>query len=354
MKIYKKYLIKNLFKHFLLILFILTTIIWTTRIIRYISYITDYGVDLIGFIRIIISVLPNLLLITIPISAFITIIFCYNKLIKNNELIILQNSGLKLFDMITPPLIMSFFLCAFSFLVILYFLPKSNVEFENIKVYLRNSITNILLNKTNSFNNFDNITIFSKKSNGNTLYSLLIYIKDPDGKIDKILYAKNGILNGNYITLLDGNLQEFKTDNKKDLKLLFFEKYTIDISKYYNINDIKNSIDEDTMFLSELLKIKDKNQKIKAEILERITNPFISIVLVLFSSILVLNLNFSRMENNKELFKIYLLNIADFSLFLYSFKILKNNINGIYITLCSFIIPFLWCWFFLIYKKVFK
>ncbi len=256
--------------------------------------------------------------------------------------------------MIVPPLFVSFFLCIFSFLIVLYFLPKSNREFENIKVYLKNSITNILLNKTNSFNNFDNITIFSEKSNNNILYSLLIYIKDSDGKIDKILYAKNGILNGNYITLIDGNLQEFKTDSKKDLKLLYFKKYTINISEYYNINDIKDNIDEDTMFLSELLKIKNKNQKIKTEIIKRITNPFISIILVIFSSVLVLNLNFSRMENNKELFKIYLLNIADFALFLYSFKILKNNTHGIYITICSFVIPIFWCWFIAKYKRIFK
>lgn len=344
MKIYKKYLLKNLFKHFLLILFILTAVIWTTRTIRYVSYITDYGIDLPGFLKIIISVLPNLMLITVPISAFITVIFCYNKLIKNNELIILQNSGLGRFDLIIPPLILSLFLCIFSFIIVLYFLPKSNREFENIRVYIKNSITNILLNKTNNFNNFNNITIFSEKSENNTLYSLLIYIKDFDGKIDKILYAKKGILNGNLITLLNGNLQQFSLKNKKDLKFLFFDKYTIDISEYYNIDDIKNNFDEDTMFLNELLRIENKNQEIIAEIIERLTNPFISVILIIFSSVLVLNLNFSRMENNRELFKIYLLNIADLAVFLYSFKILKNDMIGIYLTLGSFAIPLLWCW----------
>lgn len=341
MKIYKKYLLKNLFKYFVLILFISTTIIWITRIIKYIFFITEYGLDFKSFFKIIISVLPNLLLITFPLSAFISIIFFYNKLIKNNELIILQNSGLTKTHLLLPSLFLSIFICFMSFSITLYFLPKNNIEFENIKIYMKSSIANILLSNSNNFNNFKNITIYSKEINNNILKSVIIYItEEGDGKrvYNKAIYAKYGIIVGNYITLLNGNIQEFNIYDNKNLKLLFFNKYTIDISQYYNLN-FEKRFDENLMFLDELLKIKNKNQKIISEIINRILNPLISIVLAIFSSILVLNLNFTRAENNKQLFIIYLLCIIDLSLFLYSFKILDKNINGIYITILSFIIP---------------
>lgn len=343
MKIYKKYLFKNLLKHFLLILFIFTAIIWTTRVIRYVYLITEYGIDIKGFLKIIVSVLPNLLLITIPISAFITVILTYNKLIKNNELVVLENAGLKKSYMIFPPLFLSFFLCALSFAITLYFLPKSNREFDNIKLYLKNSVTNILLNNSNNFNNFDNITLYTKNIvENNILNSLTIYIKDKEKTTDKILHAKRGILDGNYITLFNGELQEFNRENSKDVRFIFFEKYVIDISQYYNLNDIKGNIDEDSMFLQDLFKIKDKNQEIVAEIIERFANPLVSIVLTVFSAVLVLHLNFSRMENNKQLFGIYLICMVDLALFLYSMKALKEHMAGIYVTILSFLFPMLW------------
>ena len=102
MNIYKKYLFCNLLKPFLLSFFILTGIVWLTRIINYLSYLTEYNANFLLFIDLIVLVIPNLLPLVIIISAIISIINTYNKLLENNELTILNNAGLNKKKLIEP------------------------------------------------------------------------------------------------------------------------------------------------------------------------------------------------------------------------------------------------------------
>lgn len=331
MKLYIKYLLKNLLKYFILILFILTSIIWITRIIRYIYYITEYGLNIKNFLTIIVNVLPSLLLLTIPVSAFMSIIFLYNKLIKNNELIIFQNAGLKTKHFMIPILIMSIIIVTISYSITLHFLVLSNIKFENTKEYMKNDAVKVLLNNTN-FNTFENITIYAKENKNNILNSIFLYIKSKDGtETNKIIYAQTGKITNTYITLNNGNLQEFTDKNNNTLQTVYFDKYTVNIAEYYNIHE-KEKIDFDLMTLSELYKIKDTNDKIMAEIANRILTPLLSLSLSILACLLILNTNFSRSDDNKNIVKSYTICLISFALYLFFIK--ASQKNNIYIYIC--------------------
>lgn len=328
MKIYIKYILKNLLKYFVLILFILTMVVWITRTTRYIYYITDYGLSFVNFIVIIVNVLPNLLMLTLPISSFMSIIFSYNKLIKNNELIIFQNLGLKKINFLIPVFIFSFFVSILYYTITLYLLQLSNIKFEKIKLSMRNDAVKVLLNNTN-FNSFQNITLYAKEKNNDILYSVFLYIKSNEKtNYDNIIYASSGKIVGTNIIFYNGNIQEFKK-NESSLKTIFFDKYTIDISKYYDIDDAK-VFDYDLMSLKELFQIKN-NKIVNAEIANRLLSPILSITLSILACMLILNIKFSRNENNKSIIFIYSACIVVFALYLFFIKSAKNNNSYIYL-----------------------
>lgn len=345
MKVYILYLLKNILKYFILILFTLTIIIWITRTIRYVYFITEYGIDLKTFILIITLILPDLLIFSIPISTFLAIIFLYNKLIKNNEMVILQNAGVGKSGFLFPPFVLSLIVMFCLYSITLYLSPKSNRIFEEQKEEIRNNMVNVLLNNTN-FNNFQNITFYAKERDGNSLSSIVFYFNDE--KTDKILYAKDGKINNTIITFNDGNMQEF--DNDLFLRVIYFDKYSIDISKFYKI-DYTTYEETSTMFLKDLLKIEEKNNEVKVEIFNKIFFPFLSITLSILASLLVLNNTFSRFENNKDIFISYFICLINFVFFIYFVKLGKKNIIFLFISFLSLFTPLFYLLFNYIKKK---
>jgi hypothetical protein len=203
---------------------------------------------------------------------------------------------------------------------------------------IKNNVIDILLKNDNTFNNFKNITVYVKNSNNDVLNLLIIYIKGDKNKRDRVIHAERGAVNGNYINLVNGNIQEFDNKNHKNIDILFFDNYTFDLSKYYDV-DISTTPSVNSLFLRELIQIKDKKQNEIAKIFNMLLTPLLSIVLSVFSAILILNQDFSRAENNKKLLKIYLLCIIDFMIFLYSMDAFERNKNGIYGATTSLILP---------------
>ena len=260
-------------------------------------------------------------------------------------MVILQNAGVGKSGFLFPPFVLSLIVMFCLYSITLYLSPKSNRIFEEQKEEIRNNMVNVLLNNTN-FNNFQNITFYAKERDGNSLSSIVFYFNDE--KTDKILYAKDGKINNTIITFNDGNIQEF--DNDLFLRVIYFDKYSIDISKFYKI-DYTTYEETSTMFLKDLLKIEEKNNEVKVEIFNKIFFPFLSITLSILASLLVLNNTFSRFENNKDIFISYFICLINFVFFIYFVKLGKKNIIFLFISFLFLFTPLFYLLFNYIKKK---
>lgn len=354
MKKYTIYLIKNLFYSFCLTVFIITAIIWVTRSIKYIKYITEYGLEINIFFQVILLILPPLMLIILPISIIITNILIYNKLIKNNELIILQNSGVSKKSILFASFLLSLACSSYIFYLTFFLIPKTDYKLINIQKNMKNNIINVLLNNDN-FNRLNNITLYVKEKQDDSLNNLLIYIENKKENKIQMIYAKKGIVQDNIIKLVNGNIQEFFYTNQSAQTTMFFNEYTVDLFKYYNIN--KNDFKEKKFSFSslniiELLFFYDKNNKeYLYELHQRIINGLICLSVGLLSAFLIINANFSRTNNNKDLLQNFIINISIFLIVLYTLKLAKNNINIIYLSYLFIFIPILYVYFNLREKK---
>jgi lipopolysaccharide export LptBFGC system permease protein LptF len=291
-------------------------------VINYLEYITEYGLSLRNFITIILLVLPNLLLITVPLSLFLSVIFTYNKLIKNNEIIILQSVGVKKPHLIEPVAYFNVIVALLLYLNTMFFIPKTNRQSDNMKEVMKNDLINLMF-KNNRFDNIKNITFYANTNSQQELENLMLYIKSTDSKEkDKMIYSKTAEINGVYITLHDGNIQEFSPLNREENSIIFFEKYNLNFGDYYNIDAKDNSAaDMDALNIFELFNLKN-NKKVASEIVKRMISPTIGLFLSVLASCLILNKKFSRMESEIETARIYLLCTLLFMVFTY---LLKGN-----------------------------
>jgi lipopolysaccharide export system permease protein len=300
--------------------FVLTSIIWITRIINYLEYITEYGLGVKNFIIIILLLLPGLLTITASLSLFLSVIFAYDRLIKNNEMVILQNAGVGKFQLVKPTIYLSAIVVALLFFNTMFLIPKTNKQFSHMKEIMKNDIINLMF-KNNNFDSIKNVTFYAVTNEQQGLENLVIYSRSENGEgKHKIIYSKTAEINGVLLRLMDGNIQEFNPNIADENNSIFFKEYNLNLGDYYNLNPKKNnSMDMSAMNVVELLKIKE-NQEIDGEIIKRGANSVVGLFLSVLGCCLILDKKFSRMRDDTEIVKIYLICALLFAIFIYLAK----------------------------------
>ncbi|MDR2777876.1 MAG: LptF/LptG family permease, partial [Rickettsiales bacterium] len=266
MKVYQRYLYRNLVKYFFLSLSIVAGTMWAVRSMGYLDYMTRCGLSILEFVSIMIFSLPRVLLMVIPFGIFISIILYYDKIARNNELIILRVSGLEKRQLAYPSLLLGLVGCLLSSTMTFYFVPKSNLMFRSTLGLVESNITNLLLTSEN-FNKFQNITLYLGDRDGNNMGFLMAHSGGPGYSKNKILYAKSAtLLDNNHLELRNGNIQEFQPGVPDEIKVLFFDQLTLNLKDIYSVQGRFERQSVDYMYPSELFKIEKKSLSVKGEI----------------------------------------------------------------------------------------
>lgn len=271
---YNKYIIKHLVHSTLLITLSLTSIVWLAQALRFVEFIVNQGVSITVFLHLTILLIPSLLLMILPPSLFCAVLFTYNKLSSDSELVVMQAMGLSNWRLAKPALIVSMIAMLLTYTIALYLQPLSYKQFKDMQYILRDKYVSLLVQEGVFSNPVDGLTVFIRE-------------RDPDGKLHGILVHDNrqqtNKQTGKSITMMaeSGNLVEtaqgprflLENGNRQEmtngrLSLLNFDSYTLDISFYTNsINTRKPDMQE--LFISQLLGFADESTLTTSEILKR-------------------------------------------------------------------------------------
>jgi lipopolysaccharide export system permease protein len=178
--------------------------------------------------------LPSFLAMLLPIGLFAALIFTYNRLTADSELIIMRAVGLSPARLAYPGLVLAVAIAITGYSLALYFMPLSYREFKDMESDVRSGYSVIML-REGAFNTI---------SQGLTIY---IRVRETDGELRGIIMhdsrdikqvvtvmAERGILaqsnDGPRVIMVDGNRQLLDRETGK-LSLLYFERYTADIGK---------------------------------------------------------------------------------------------------------------------------
>jgi lipopolysaccharide export LptBFGC system permease protein LptF len=307
---------------------------WAVRSTGYVDYMTSCGLSISKFVALMALSIPKVLLLVIPFALFISIILYYDMLAKNNELIVLEVSGLGKKQLSFPSFLLGLVGCFLSCTMTLYFVPRSNILFRNTLKIVESRITNLLMTSEN-FNEFQEITLYLRAKNEEDINFLVAYDGNYNSGMNKILYARSAkLLNDNHLELHSGNIQRFRPDIPNEINILFFDRLVLDLNDLYSVRGKSGQQNVDFMYLGELLGLEKKSLAIVGEILGRILVPIFSLLLAIFSSLLSLNrIPLGRTGNGSDNLK----NIANYSLcalitalFFYLLRLAKSRISGFY------------------------
>jgi lipopolysaccharide export system permease protein len=230
---YQRYLLRQLLGPFVLVALGLTVVIWLTQSLRFIDLIVNKGLALHAFIYMSMLLLPSFLGAILPVALFCSILFVYNKLTMDSELISLRAAGVSQWALAKPALLLATVVAILSYSITMYFVPNSYREFKERQFILRSDYSSILLQEGVFNNLIDDVTVYIRaREGGGALKGILVH----DSRIREkpiTMMAESGVLvrtdEGPRFVLMNGNRQEINKDTSQ-LSLLYFDRYTMDLS----------------------------------------------------------------------------------------------------------------------------
>ena len=281
MKGITKYVLWQLLVGMILVTAGLTCVIWLSQSLRFVEMIVNRGLSVGTFIYLTMLLLPNFLSIIMPIALFTVVVFTYNKLIADRELVVMRSAGLSQNALAKPALILAFAVVFVGYSLTLYLLPNSYRMFREMQWDIRYNYSQILL-REGAFNVIsDDVTVYlRKRTNDGQLRGILVHDVRKKDKPSTIMAERGAVIDSDgyaRVVMFDGNRQEIDK-NTKNLSILYFDKYVFDLESKKNDGGIRYREARERMPL-ELLNIKKEklmNKKDHGKFIVEGHNRFIS------------------------------------------------------------------------------
>jgi lipopolysaccharide export system permease protein len=210
----------------------LSAAIWLAQSLRLIDLIVNRGLSIGVFVYLALLILPRFLDIVLPIGTFIAVLFVFNRLSSESELIVMRAAGLSPFALAKPVLILATISFAVLMTMSAYFLPASNRAFKDLQFEIRNRFVASLIQEGTFTTISDKLTIYvrGRDSRGELIGLLINDGRDPQRPVTML--AERGVFaeiaGGTRLIMLNGNRQQYDFNTGK-LSLLTFQSYTLDL-----------------------------------------------------------------------------------------------------------------------------
>lgn len=333
MKLYNKYILFKTVTAFFVLLTLLVILIWFSKTISFVHYITENGVELQQFSLLFLLILPWLLLFIVPISLFIAVLLIYNRLLLNNEITILKNSGLTKIAISKAAIFFALFSTLFCFFISFYLMPLSNKKLRKVRTNFENNYSNLSFSK-GTFENLKSLTIYVKdKNDDNQIFGILLH-DARNQEVSTTITAKKGNLKFEGGSLLlymqDGTLQRFTYQDNKE-EILSFDNYVVNLSDNSKDDNLQKRWKPKERFLNELLNPTDDpsaSDKIQyqIELQQRITYPLMSTVLVMIALAFILRGDLNRRGNNFNIIAAIIMGISFLGITIMIYRLLGTSL----------------------------
>ena len=302
MKILNRYIAKQIFIGFLLVSLSLLAMLWLTQSLRFVEMVTRQGLPVYLFAEMTSLLMPRIFNVLSPIAAFVAVLFVYNRMINDRELVAMQAAGISPWNSATAAFLIGIILTIFNIYVMNWGIPQAERTFRDLEWRVKNNMTQMMFREGEFTTLKNGITVFIDKHEDDGSVSG-IFVSDeskPDKKIT--LTAEKGRLiqaeTGPRILFINGVRQEM---DKKTFKFnsLTFTRYSAEFNtsksskkkdqtvREKNIFELLNSGNDASLSLSEKRKnIVEGNR--------RIIYPWYNLLFALFACVGLLVSSFNR------------------------------------------------------------
>ncbi len=254
MRILRDYILKEFFHSFILTLVVFTFVFLVGNIITLANYIINKGVDAFSVLKLFMYLIPWLLSFTLPIAVLTASILSFGRLSGDGELTAMKASGISLYRIAMPIIMVGVLLSFFAFFLNDQVSP--NCSFASRRVIKEIGIRSpaAALEEGTFIRGFENYIIFIHEIKGNKLKNIRIY-QPQEGKPTRTIVAEMGEINSTpeknliELKLYNGTSEEPSPTDPDSFYKLNFKTYfmSLDLSKVFKKEKIQKKTREMTI-----------------------------------------------------------------------------------------------------------
>ena len=283
----------------------LSLLVWLTQSLRFIQLVLERGLSLAVFLELTALMLPSFLVVILPITTFIVVLFVYGRLTTDRELVVLHGAGLSHWQLARPALLLSAISAVIVLLLQAWIMPASHSAFRAWQFEIRNEIAAVLLQEGVFAPLGNDLTVYARiRERDGTLRGILVHDARERGAPATILAAE-GRLDvtpvGPRVTLRDGVRQQMDlSSDPPRLSVLRFAENALDLAGRSGPQE-QRFRDPRERTIGELLnpdpaeRLSPRDQRrFLADAHQRLASPFFAVSLALVATAAVLCAPFRR------------------------------------------------------------
>lgn len=227
------YLFRQLLWATLTTIAVLTCVVWLTRSLRFVDVIVNQGLSLVAFASFTMLLLPMLLAVVSPIALFVAVLFVYNKMINDREIVILSASGLGPGFIARPAIVLAVLLTLLGYLNTLYLVPTAFREFKDLQRAFRADLSQLFVQEGVFNTVIDGITVFVRERSDRGRFRGIVVHDERDLETPVTIMAAEGAIvageGGSQVVMIQGSRQEVSRRDGR-LSLFHFDRYALDLT----------------------------------------------------------------------------------------------------------------------------
>ena len=228
----ERYLFRNLLVATLYSTAGLTVTIWLTQSLRLIEIVVEAGAPLRLFLWLLVLTVPTFLGIVLPIALVGAVLFTYNRLTMDSELVVMRAAGVGPFRLARPAVVLASGVTGIVFALNLWLTPAAHRELVHMEHAVKNDYSQLFL-REGVFNDIgERLSVFVReRDRDGNLHGVLIHDARVPGKAVTIMGERAVMVPGEAgarFVVFNGDRQEMD-QAKGRLSELFFDRYAVDI-----------------------------------------------------------------------------------------------------------------------------
>ena len=142
---FDRYLFGQMIRTTIAVSITLVGIMWLFQTIRLLEVVINRGAPISNFLLMSVTVIPLWLTIAVPVSAFVAVIWVFQRAVADRELLVMQASGRSALQLARAPLTLGVLLTVVLIVNSVLVLPQSFGVYKRVQFEVRNSIPTVML-----------------------------------------------------------------------------------------------------------------------------------------------------------------------------------------------------------------
>ena len=211
-------------------------ILWLVQSLPRLDDIISNGQSGDVFVKVAILMLPQVMLLVVPIAAFAATLYSINQLFLDSELIIFMSVGRSYLSISKGIIVFGVIVAILMYFLSLYFVPISQKKLREIMIEVRQNLTGQLIKEGRFFHPSEGVSIYIRESNKNGDMRG-IFLTDARNTYNNLTYsAREALLketkDGLLLIMQDGLLQ-IANNEKIHLTTVSFDRLGLSLNEFF-------------------------------------------------------------------------------------------------------------------------